>query len=67
MTTCCEECRRWEQRIEAAVTAGDGNKVRLLQKLHRSHLERSHGAQVLRFDREGLFPGREVIVIGHSQ
>lgn len=66
MTT-CEECQRWEQRIEAGAAAGDGNKLRLLQKLHRSHLERAHGAQVLRFDREGLFPGREVIVIEHSR
>jgi hypothetical protein len=62
MTT-CNECQRWQSRIEAAADAGDNGKAQMLQKLYKAHLERDHQAQSIQMGQEGLWPGRSVIVV----
>jgi hypothetical protein len=59
----CDECLRWQERIEAAAAADDQGKVKMLQSLYRGHLESEHGARVVKMGERGLWPGREVIVM----
>jgi hypothetical protein len=62
MTITCDECRRWQERIEAAAESDDATKARMLQKLYTGHLERDHQARVIKMGERGLWPGREVII-----